>query len=257
MAKRGRVLRDPNSGPGLLMVEGQQYPFALDGTWKSAVPASTGLAVDVDFDSQGVIRGVAAVPDSQIAKEQAEIALTAAREKGAALASTVVAKFGFPTLIAEAILVAGWFFLTAVSVQIPLAGKLEFTFWQVLGFLNASNVLEVLERNGHPSTGMYGLLALVCLAGPLINYFWKDKRAVLGGVLPLVFMVIVGLMVRSSIHTAMGGAVSGSMGDVQDQIQDEMSKAISIGMGIYLSAFAALYFAGIAVKKFLVSRAAQ
>jgi hypothetical protein len=25
MAKRGKILRDPGAGPGLLMVEGQQY----------------------------------------------------------------------------------------------------------------------------------------------------------------------------------------------------------------------------------------
>jgi hypothetical protein len=257
MAKRGRVLRDPSAGSGLLMVEGQQYPFALDGTWKSAVPATTGLAVDVDFDTQGMIREITAIPDGQLAKEQAEIALTAAKEKGAALASNLVEKFGLPALIAEAALIVGWFFLTAVSVQIPLAGKLEFTFWQVLGFLNANNVLEVLERNGHPSTGIYGFLALACLAGPLVHYFWKDKRAVLGGALPLAFMVIVGLMVRSSLQSAMGGdAGSGGLGDMQQQIQEEMSKAISLGMGIYVSALAALYFAGAAVKRFLAGRVA-
>ena len=30
MAKRGKVLRDANLGPGLLIVEGQQHSFALD-----------------------------------------------------------------------------------------------------------------------------------------------------------------------------------------------------------------------------------
>lgn len=256
MAKRGKVLRDANAGPGLLMVEGQQYPFILDGIWKSPVPASTGLAVDVDFDSQGTIRGITAVTESQIAKEQAEAALEAAKKKGAAIFSEVTAKFGLPTLIAEGVLIVAWFFLTAVSIQIPFAGKMEFTFWQVLGFLNASNVLEVLERNGHPSTGIYGFLALVCLAGPFVGHFWKDKRAALGGVLPLVFMAIVGLMVRSSIHSALGDAGSAPIADLQQQVQDEMTKAISIGMGIFASAAAALYFAGTAVKKFLVSRAA-
>ena len=256
MAKRGKVLRDANAGPGLLMVEGQQYPFVLDGIWKSTVPASAGLAVDVDFDTQGVIRGITAVPDSQVAKEQAEAALAAAKQKSAALASNLVARFGLPTLIAEAILIVAWFFLTAVSIQIPFAGKLEFTFWQILGFLNASNVLEVLERNGHPSTGVYGFLALACLAGPFVSYFWKDKRAALAGALPLVFMAIVCLIVRSSIHNALGDAGSSPIADLQQQVQDEMSKAISIGFGIYLSVLAAVYFAGLAVKKFLLSRAA-
>ena len=44
MAKRGKVLRDPHLGPGLLMVEGKQYPF-LEGSWRSDVPAKPGLVV--------------------------------------------------------------------------------------------------------------------------------------------------------------------------------------------------------------------
>jgi hypothetical protein len=256
MSKRGKVLRDPYTGPGLLMVEGQQYPFVLEGIWRSEIPAKAGLPVEVEFDPGGGIRGITAVSDSQLAKEQAEVALGAAKEKGAAILSNVIARFGIPTLVAEGLLIIGWFFLTAVSVQLPFAGKLEVTFWQMLGFLNASNLLEVLERSGHPSTGIYGFLALVCLAGPLIHHFWKDKRAVLAGVLPLLFMVIVGLMIRSSIHNAMGGATNEGLGEVQQQIQDEMAKAISIGMGIYTSALAGIYFAGIAAKKFLASRAA-
>src|SRR3954451_13551581 len=257
MSKRGKVLRDPYAGPGLLMVEGQQYPFVLDGIWKSEIPAKVGLPVDVEFNPGGGVCGITAITESQLAKEHAEIALAAAREKGAAVASNLVAKFGIATLVAEGLLIVAWFFLTAVSVQVPFAGKLEFTFWQVLGFLNASNLLEVLERNGHPSTGIYGFLAIVCLAGPLIHHFWRDKRAVLGGALPFLFMVIVGLMVRSSIHNAMGGAESIPMADVQQQVQDEMTKAISIGLGIYVSVLASLYFAGVAAKKFLASRAGQ
>ena len=46
MAKRGKILRDANAGPGLLMVEGQQYPFSLEGVWKSEVPPRPGLPVE-------------------------------------------------------------------------------------------------------------------------------------------------------------------------------------------------------------------
>ena len=38
MKKRGKVLRDTTLGPGLLIVEGQQYRFTLQGVWKSAAP---------------------------------------------------------------------------------------------------------------------------------------------------------------------------------------------------------------------------
>jgi len=75
MQKRGRILRDPLSGPGLLMVEGQQYPFSLEGIWRSEAPPTTGMVVDVEFDASSQITAVSAVAESQLAKEQAEVAL--------------------------------------------------------------------------------------------------------------------------------------------------------------------------------------
>lgn len=256
MTKRGKVLRDPYAGPGLLMVEGQQYPFALEGVWRSEVPAKPGLVVDVEFDQGGKITGITAIPESQLAKEQATLALEAAKQQGGKLFGQLVAKVGMANLIAGAVLVISWLWLTAVSLELPF-GKMEFTFWQVLGFLNSSNVMDVMERNGHPSAGMYGFLALICMAGPFVHYFWKDKRAFLGGVLPLLFMVIVGIMLRSSITSAMGGGASGPYADVQKQAQDEMMKAISIGMGVYLSVLASLYFAGLGAKNYLAAKAVE
>ena len=57
-------------------------------------------------------------------------------------------------------------------------------------------------------------------------------------------------------HRTWGKHAGGALGDVQEQVQSEMMKAVSMGMGIYVSAFAAIYFAGIATKKFLAGRAA-
>ena len=258
MAKRGKVLRDPNAGPGLLIVEGQQYPFALEGVWKSEVAPKPGLAVDVEFDGAGQITAITAVPESQVAKEQADIALRAAKEKGGQIFGQIVAKVGMPNLVAALVLMISWFWLNAVVVQGPFGGKFEITFWQILGLLNANNILEVLANASRSSAGMYGFFALVCLAGPFVQYFWKDKRAALGGLLPLVFMVIVGLMVRSNINSAMGTVPSGGMyAEVQRQAQDEMSKAISYGMGLYLSLLASLYFAGISLKNYLAANARE
>jgi len=257
MAKRGKILRDANLGSGLLIVEGQQYQFTLEGIWKSPVPAKPGLVVDVEFDPVGKITGITAVPESQLAKEQAEVALAVAKEKGGKIFGQIVAKVGMANLIAGLVLFISWFFLTAASVNIPFGGKFEFTFWQVLGFLNANNILDVMERNGHPSTGIYGFIAVLCLAGPFVQHFWKDKRAALGGLLPLVFMIIVGIMVRSSIHSAMGPVADGPFGDMQRQAQDEMMNAVSMGMGVYLSVLASLYFAGVGLKNFLAAKATQ
>ena len=132
-------------------------------------------------------------------------------------------------------------------------GSMSFTFWQLLGFLNTKNALEVLMQagTGNASTGVYGFLAFVSLVGPFIHFLWKDKRAVLGGVLPLLFMLIVGLVAHRSFNSAMGMGGAADPNDPMVQaIQQQVSQAISIGFGVYLSVLASLYFAGMSVKKF-------
>jgi hypothetical protein len=257
MQKRGRILRDPISGPGLLMVEGQQYPFSLEGVWRSEAPPTAGMVVDVEFDSGSRIVAVTAVAESQIAKEQAEVALAAAKEKGAALASGMVAKFGAPSLIAAGLLIVSWFFLTTASIKSPL-GSIEFTFWQVLGYLNAKNIFEVMMSGGRggPSAGIYGFFAIAALAGPFVHHFWKDRRAKLGGLLPLLFMIVIALAVRSSINSAFGAEqVGADMRTFVDQAREEAMKAVSIGMGAYLAIAVSLYLAAVSLKSFLVAQA--
>lgn len=260
MKKRGKVLRDTSAGPGLLMVEGQQYPFALEGVWKSEAAPRPGLVVDVEFDQGGQIVAVIAVPESQLAKEQAEAAMAVAKQKGAALASGLVAKFGLSTLVAEGLLIVGWLFLSAVSLDAPMLGKMQFTFWQVLGVLNSNHIMEAISTGSNNlSAGVYGWLAIACLAGPFLSYLWKDKRAHLGAALPLAFMLIVALMVRSTIHSAFGatGNAGGMLAEMQQTALDEAMKGISLGVGAYLSLLASLYFAGIGAKKFLAGQASD
>ena len=257
MKKRGKVLREPYQGPGLLMVEGQQYPFVLEGVWKSDVPAKPGLVVEVELDPQGNVIALTTVSESQIAKEQAEAALAVAKEKGAALGSAMVAKFGLPSLIAAGLLIIGWFFLSAASIRTPF-GSLDFTLWQVLGYLNTSNPFEMLMQGGRggSSTGPYGLLAVIVLVGPFIHYIWKDKRALLGGLLPLLFLVSIGLAVRSSISSSFSDP-SGAAQPFLEQARAEAMNAVSLGLGAYLSGLASLYFAGTGLKKFLVAKAGE
>jgi len=258
MTKRGKVLRDPNAGPGLLIVEGKQYQFSLEGVWRSEVPPKPGLAVDVEIDTAGNVAAVTAVPESQLAKEQAEAVLRTAGGQGKKIFDRMVAAVGLPNLVAVLLLFISWTYLTAASMQVPFGGKMDFTFWQVLGFLNASNLLEVMERNGHPSAGIYGFLAIVCLAAPFLCFVWKDKRAHLAGIAPLAFMLIVGIMVRSSLSSSMGGgAASGPYADMQKQAVDEMMKAISLGLGTYLSILVSVYFAGMGAKNFLAAKASD
>jgi hypothetical protein len=256
MPKRGKILRDTSIGPGLVMVDGQQYTFTLDHIWRSEVPPRAGMAVDVDFLPDGSIAGMTAVAENQLAREQAEQAMAAAKAKGSQLMSSAVARFGLPTLIATGLLLIGWFFLTTISIKAGFAGTMDLTFWRILALVNSSGSgLESLATlGGGGSAGFYGLLAILALAGPFIGLVWKDKRATLGGLLPLLFMLLVTLLVRHTITSAMGGGAD-MPSEMADMARKEMMKAISFGIGGYVSIAAALYLAFLSAKNFLLAKA--
>jgi len=257
MTKRGKILRDASVGPGLVWVDQQQYPFSIGAQWRSSTPPTAGMTVDVEFAAEGGLTAIIPVTESQIAKEQAEEMMNVARQKGGAVASAAIARFGLPLLISTGLLIIDWFFLSAVSVQ-ALFGNISFTFWQLLGFLNADNAMEaVMQGRSGSSAGLYGFLAIIALAGPFVRFFWKDVRANLGGLFPLIFVLFVGIMLRSSLHTVTGGAVDGPLADLQRQAQDEVMSAIKIGFGSYLSLLVSLYLGAMATRQFLVARAAN
>ncbi len=257
MIKRGKILRGTEAGLGLLSVDGQEIQFGLRDVWRGATPPAIGMTVQVDFAQEANLISVTPLSDSQVAKEQAEAMAMAARDKGKVIASAAISKFGLPTLIATGLLMVGWWFLSAINIQTFL-GKLDLTFWQLLGFLNSGSAFEtMMQGRSGPSAGFYGFLAIVVLAGPYVPYFWKDKRANLCGVLPLVFMVMVWLMLRSSVNSSMATDVSGPLGDMARQAREEVMKAVSLGLGTYLSGLIGLYFAGVAAKNFLLAQAME
>lgn len=193
------------------MVDGRQYPFPLERVWKSEVLPRPGLAVIVDFDLRGQVTAMSAVPE---------------------------ARFGPGRLIAAIALATGWFALGAVGIEAGFPGTQDLTLWQLLGLLDADAAQLIVERPGR-GTGLYGALAITCLAGPLLAHFWRDARAHLAGLLPLAFL--------SLLAPLAGHGLAGS-GAVQP---------VSIGAGAYVAAVAALYFAACGVKDFLARRAAE
>ena len=250
MAKRGKVLRDPYVGPGLLMVEGQQYQFVLEGIWQSDEPPKPGVVVDVEFDNNSRVQTVRVVPESQLAREQAEAALAAARQHRSRISATVLNRFGGKVLLAAIFLVVGWFFLSALSVQTPV-GRLDFTFWEVLGFLNSDNILEaLLEPAQGNAARWYELLGIAAIVGPFLHYVSKAKWTLLGGFTPLLFMCFVGIVLRGSLRNTLGfhAAMGAPVGDF---------RVVSLGGGFYLSLLVSLYFAGIVTRQFLVAGASE
>lgn len=266
MKHRGKILRDTNAGPGLLSSEGVQHPFTLEAHWKSDTPPKVGMVVDVTFDAAGSPIVVMPVAESQLAKEQAEQAVQAAKARGGELAAGLTARFGVPTMVAMAALLAGWFFLNTIAIQMSAQYGVGLSFWKILGVINSpSGMMNGLQGAGG-SSGMYGVMCVVALVAPLAPQFWNDKRAHLGGLLPLLFMLVVALMIYLGISDSLKqaqGAASFLGGEQAARMAESMSsmmlreamKAISIGAGGYVALLASLYLAGRGAMKFLAARA--
>ncbi len=58
VGKRAVILRDTSAGSGLLMVEGRQIPFRLEGIWRSAVAPKPDMQVEAEFDGEGQLVGL-------------------------------------------------------------------------------------------------------------------------------------------------------------------------------------------------------
>lgn len=257
MKKRGKILRDTSAGSGLLIVEGQQYPFSLGGAWRSNLPPAAGMPVEVEFGSGGEILAIRCIPESPQTGETPE-AMAVVREVGGALISKLVARFGSSRLMAFGLLLVSWFCLSAFSIQMPY-GSFSFTFWDCLRFLNSQSGLEaaMAGARNQPGPGFLGLVALSSLAGPFLHEFWKDKRAFLAGLLPLVFMATVALLVRAHIRGSVGQVANGPFGELARQLRDEVVAAVSMGFGAYLGGGVSVFFGAIALRRFTAETASQ
>lgn len=235
MTKRGKVLRDPHAGPGLVMAEGRQYLFVLEGIWKSDAPPRPGMLVDLDLDEGGQARAIYVVSEWQLAQEQAQAGGGQASRKRPP-AFSFASPFGIALLLGTAILAVAWWFLPAFTVQSRLFGRLEFTFWQGLAFLDSQPAFEGLGQRGSSGAGIYASAAMMALAGPFLFFFWKDRLAILAGLLPLLFTATAGAAVYSAMVRTTGTGLLPTP-----------------GLGIYLAALAGVYLALLAVRQFAVS----
>lgn len=279
MAQRGKVLRDTSNGKGLISAAGTQYEFSLEGCWKSDVSPKVGMVVEFELNAESNICSASAVPENQLVKEQAELAMQAAKQKGMAMFSAASARIGTPVLVAWAALIIAWFFMkmftfTAANNESLVVSQ---TFWQLLGLANVSSLIDfmpLLKAEGLDK-GIYAFLAIAVLTGPAISQFWKDSKAHLGNCLPLVFMLVIFAAVYfvlgdllaavikqqqdsaaqlSSRYGSMYGSIAPAIPSAAEA-KAKFLQQIHVGLGAYVALAASAYLAIIGLKRFLVAKA--
>jgi hypothetical protein len=231
------------------MIDGQQFRFWLDGVWRSQVMPTRGLVVEVDLDHSLQITGMAAVPESQVGRAQAELAILD-NSPSESTAGPQTPRFLASAFIASGLLLVGWFFLTTISIAIPVVGKVDLTFWQLLGLLNTPDAFDAVDR-ANLSAGIYSVFAAIVLTGPFLQHFWKDRRALLAGVAPLLFMIMIGIAAHSRVRQAFVPGAYPQVGGLG------VLNGISFGFGAYLTAMIGAYFAFTGVRQFALARAVQ
>ena len=257
MTRRGKILRDANAGPGLLTVEGKQYVFTLENMWTSDIPPRSGMTVEVTFNPEGAPEAVNAVPETQLAKEGAAAAFADARRQSGEMASGLTSRVGKATPIAILLLLICWYLLPALSIQLPYSGA-NVSFWGLLHYLNAPNPALVMgQDSSYLSAGIWGLLAVISAAAPLLPFFWKDRRGVFGGVLPLAFMLIVLFSWHSSMNQMTAPAhAGGGLADFGNALvgaaAQQVARQTSLAFGAYASLLCSLYLGASAIRRYLV-----
>ncbi len=237
---RASVLRAPGAAPGLLIVEGRQWPFTLDGVWKSSAAPSANMAVDVDFDGQGNITAITAVDPQQAAREKLNQIGGAAQQHGKETAEIVrqgvgvlAARMGKFTLGAAVILWIAWFFMPALTVgeNVTNAPK-SFTFWDLVGLDPNTNIMQAPA-----SHGLFGLLGLLAIVAPFGAPFIRNSKAKLLTAAPLIYLVIAYFVIQSDFNTFFAHIYGATLNDASKWL------SFSFGYGAYLLAAASLFLA--------------
>ncbi len=137
---------------------------------------------------------------------------------GTITGASILAHYGKPLLIGFGVFLIGTLFFPFISMQM-LGMSQGRTLWDLSSQLS--------QTGGGGGVKLLVLLAIVSIATPLV---WKDKRAWLALLLPLLSV----LWAFWSVKRAMG----------------PMAELVSYGIGFYLCVASAIFVAATAVKRF-------
>jgi hypothetical protein len=234
---RGKILQyNGNDGSGLIMADGQQYPFAI-AVWKSETAPVVGKTVELVL-VDGRPQTVTLVSDDVLMREKTaeltgklgsfvgELGSGLAKGGAAAGGSSVVGFYGRNLLIAYGVFLLGTLVFNAISIKF-------FGESQGKPLFELASLLSMIGGGSGVKTGL--ILAYLGFAVP---FFWRDRRSWLLLLLPLGVLVYA---LWSGTH-AIGKAGGGGTGDL-----------FSFGLGFYLAIVSGLVLAGGGVKRFLTT----
>jgi hypothetical protein len=238
---RGRILQyNSNDGTGIVVVDGQQQKFAI-AMWKGDTAPAVGKTVEVVV-ADGQVQTVMLVSEEVLLREKTAeltgklgslvsgLASSVSKEGGGgvALGGSIIDRYGKPTLIAYAVFLIGTTIFKAISISNPiLGGGMGWSMFDLAGFLSMTG-----------SGGGIKAMLILSYLSIAVPFFWRDRRAWLALLLPVLTCLWALLKARS----AMGGGFGPGGG----------GPSLTV-LGFYLPCVAALYLGVAGVKKYLTA----
>lgn len=264
---RGKIIQyNGADGSGTLVADGKQYPFVLaawrgknapvvnktvettlDGDTISAITAvgddvllkekaaELGGKFGASFSkmrasipaSGGAAAGVAAAPASGVSPGAPANGST---PNGAITVNSIIERYGKLMLGAYVLFLLGTLAFNTISISMMGASMGRSLF----------DIASLMSQFG-AGGGMIKVLLLLGYASIAVPLFWRDRRAWLALVIPLLAVLWA---IFSALHT---------LNSLGNGIGQGMSDAFSLGFGFYLSLAAAIVLAVLGVKRSLIA----
>jgi hypothetical protein len=236
---RATIIKVPDATPGILLLNGKQYSFTLEGVWNSAVAPAPNQVVTVQISNTGVVSSITVVDQQQIAKEKFAELSGVAQEHGKVVAAqlqsgigALAARMGVVALAATVVIWITWFLIPAAGIGGGGEQVASWTFRTLLGTDMASPESMSGAAN---SRGLLRLIGFLAILAPFVAPFIRTPWSRYLNAAPLA-IVVLGWIV---IHQSMSGTF-GAMG---------ADNPFSYKWGFYLLVIACLVLATGALKK--------
>ncbi len=236
---RGTIIKVPDASPGLLLLNGRQYPFTLEGVWRSAVAPAPNQSVIVELDGAGTLLSITVVDQAQVAKEKMAELSNVAKERGEVVARQIqsgilalAARMGGGTLGIAVVIWITWFLIRAASIGGGGEDMASYTFWKLIG-TNFSDQISMMD-GGH-ARGWMRFLGFCAIVAPFLAPFIRESWSRFLNAAPLA-AVLLGWLV---VHENLAGTFA----------QLGADNPFSYKWGFYLLVAACLALAANALKK--------
>ncbi|MGH8191213.1 MAG: hypothetical protein ACREP2_07175 [Rhodanobacteraceae bacterium] len=267
---RGKIIQyNGADGSGTIVAEGKQHPFAL-AAWRGNNAPAVNKTVEVAFDDDTIV-AIAAVGDDVLLKEKAAelggkfgasfnrlrasipasagaapgtatrgaaapagavspgVATNDAPPNNAVTVNAIIERYGKLMLGAWVLFLLGTLAFNAVSMSMMGASMGKSMF----------DIASLMSQVGAGGGGMIKVLLLLGYASIAVPLFWRDRRAWLALVIPLLTVLWAVFSVGHTV-SSLGDNISGGMFD-----------AFNLGFGFYLSLASAIVLAVLGVKRSL------